>query len=53
MDDDQYVYQMKGLIELINFSVETVTSKCTILSKTEGKEKVKVKMYRKCMGKNV
>ena len=42
---------MKGLIELNNIAVETVNSKSTTLSKTEGKGEVKVKMYGKCMGK--
>ena len=36
---------MKGLIELSNFAVETVSSKCTTLSETEGEGEVKVKMY--------
>ena len=45
----QYVYQMKGHIELSNFVVETVSSKCITSSKTEGENEVKVKMYRKCM----
>ena len=40
---------MKGLIELNNIAVETVNSKCTTLSKTEGEDEVKVKMYGKCM----
>ena len=40
---------MKGLIELHNIAVKTVNSKCTNLSKTEGKGEVKVKMYKKCM----
>ena len=38
---------MKGLIELNNIAVETVNSKCTTLSKTEGEGEVKVKMYGK------
>ena len=42
---------MKGLIELSNFAVETVSLKCTIPSLTEGEGEVKVKMYGKCMGK--
>ena len=42
---------MKGLIELTNFDVEIVSSKCTTPSKTESKGKVKVKMYGKCMEK--
>ena len=41
---------MKGIIELSNFTVETVSSKCT-LSDTEGETKVKVKMYGKGMAK--
>ena len=40
---------MKSLIKLSNFAVETVSSKCTILSENEGEGKVKVKMYGKCM----
>ena len=52
MDHHQYVYQMKGLIELSNFAVETLSSKCTAPSETEGEGEVKVKMYGKCMGKN-
>ena len=43
---------MKGLIELSNFVVETVSSKCITPSKTEGEGEVKVKMYLKCMGKS-
>ena len=42
---------MKGLIELSNFAVETVSPKCTIPWKTEGKNEVNVKMYGKSMGK--
>ena len=42
---------MKGLIELSNFAVETVSSKCTTLLETEGEGEVKVKMYGKCMEK--
>ena len=42
---------MKVLIELNNIDVETVNSKCTYLSKTEGDGDVKVKMYGKCMAK--
>ena len=38
---------MKDLLELSNFAVETVSSKCTILSKTESEYEVKVKMYGK------
>ena len=33
-------------------AVDTVSSKCTTLSQTEGTGKVKVKMYGKCMGKS-
>ena len=43
---------MIGLIELSNFAGETVSSKCTTPSETEGEVKVKVKMYRKCMVNN-
>ena len=42
---------MKGLITRSNFAVETVSSKCTIPSETEGEGEVKVKMYGKDMGK--
>ena len=45
MDHPQYVYQMIGLIKLNNFAVETVSSKCTNLSETEGECEVKVKMH--------
>ena len=38
---------MKGIIELNNIAVETVNSKCTTLSQTEGDGEVKVKMYGK------
>ena len=47
----QYVYQMKGLIELSNFAVETVSSKYTTPSETEGEGEVTVQMYGKCMVK--
>ena len=50
MDNPKYVYTMKGLIELSNFAVETVSSKCTTPSET--KSKGEVKMYRNCMGDN-
>ena len=52
MDHTQYVYQMKGLIELSNFTVETVSSKCTTSSETEGEGEVIVKMYGKCKVKH-
>ena len=42
---------MKGLIELNNIAVETVSSKCTTPSKTEDECEVKAKMYKKCMEK--
>ena len=42
---------MTGLIELSNFDVQNVSSKCTNPSETEGKKEVKVKMYIKSMGK--
>ena len=41
---------MKGLIELNNFAVETVSSKCTTPSETEGEVEVTPKMYGKGMG---
>ena len=44
---------MKCLIELSNFAVETISEKCTTLSKTEGEGEVKVKMYGKCMEKKL
>ena len=40
---------MKDLIELSNFVVETVSSKCTTPSETEGEVEVTIKMYEKCM----
>ena len=43
---------MTGIIELSNFAVETVCSKCTTLSEIEGEGEGKVKMYGKCMGQN-
>ena len=47
----QYVYQMKRPIELNNIAVETVYLKCTTPLNPKGKQKVKVKMYGKCMKK--
>ena len=41
---------MKGLLELSNFAVGTVSSKCTTPSETEGEVEVTPKMYGKCMG---
>ena len=41
---------MKGLIELSNFAVCTVSSKCTTLSETEGEVEDTPKIYGKCMG---
>ena len=40
---------MKGLIELNNFAVGTVSSKCTTPSETEGEVEVTPKMYGKCI----
>ena len=40
-------------MELTNFAVEAVSSKCTSLSETEGEGEVKVKIYRKCIEKMV
>ena len=37
---------MKGLIELSNFAAEIASLKSTTLSETEGKCKVKVKIYQ-------
>ena len=37
---------MKKVIELSNFAVKPVSSKCTILSETEGEGKDNVKMYK-------
>ena len=42
---------MKGLIELSNFVVETVSSKYTTPSETEGEVDDTPTMYLKCMGK--
>ena len=42
---------MKGLIDLSNFAVGTVSSKLTIPSETEGEVEVTPKMYEKCIGK--
>ena len=42
---------MKGLIELRNFAVKIVSSKCATPSETEGEGEVKVKMYKKCIVK--
>ena len=42
---------MKGLIELSNVVVKTVSSKCTTPSETEGECEVKVKINVKCMTK--
>ena len=42
---------MKGIIELSNFAVGTVCSKCTTLSENEGEGEVKVKMYGRGMAK--
>ena len=42
---------MKGLIELSNFAVGTVSSKCTTPSETEGEVEDTLTMYWKCMGK--
>ena len=47
MDYPQYVYQMKGLIELTNFAVGTVCSKFTTPSETEVEGEVTPKMYGK------
>ena len=41
---------MKGLIDVSNLAVKTVSSKCTIPSVTEGEGEVEFKMYGKCMG---
>ena len=43
---------MKGLIELNNFAVGTVSSKCTTPSETEGEVEDTNKMYGKCIGKS-
>ena len=42
---------MKALIELSNFAVETVSSKYTTSSETEGEFEVTPKMYGKCINK--
>ena len=42
---------MKVLIKLSNFSVWSVSSKCTISSKTESEGKVKVEIYGKGIAK--
>ena len=42
---------MKGLIELSNFAVETVSSKCTTPSETEGEVEDTPKIYGKCIGR--
>ena len=49
MDHLQYVYQMKGLIELSNYVVTNFSSKCTTPYETEGESKELVKMYGKCI----
>ena len=42
---------MRGLIELSNFPVETVSIERTNLSETEGEVEDTPKMYGKCMEK--
>ena len=42
---------MKGLIELSNFAVEAVSSKCTNPSETKGEFENTFEMYEKCIGK--
>lgn len=40
---------MKSLIDINDFNVQINNSKCTTPSKSEGKNKVKVKMYINCI----
>ena len=42
---------MRWLVELSNFPVEAVNSKCTTPSETEGEVEVTPKMYEQCIGK--
>ena len=42
---------MKGLVELSNFAVGSVSTKCTTLTETKGKVEDTPKMNWQCMGK--
>ena len=47
LDHPEYGLQMKNLIELNNWGIESFYSNCTPMSETEGESKVKVKIYGK------